>query len=496
MAGGMVSDPVSRAAATGLLRDKAFVGGGWVKAASGRQFAVTNPANGETIATVSDLDGGDAERAIEVAHEAFGHWRGHPPARRSEILRRWSRLILEQADVLASILTMEQGKPLAEAKGEVESAARMVEWAAEEGRRIYGELIPASDRRFLVTKEPVGVVAAITPWNFPAAMVMRKCAPALAAGCAVVVKPAEATPLTALALAELSLRAGLPGGVFNVLTTNDPAAVGLALTASGKVRKLSFTGSTEIGKLLMRHSADTVKRISLELGGNAPYIVFDDADLDAAVQGALFTKFRNAGQMCISANRILVQEPVYEVFAGRLAEAAARLKPGNGLDPGTDYGPLIDRAAVAKVEAIVEDAVALGGRLLVGGNRLNLGANFFAATVVAEATTVMRCAKEEIFGPVAPLFRFAREEEAIRMANDTSAGLISYFYTSDHRRVWRVQQALEAGMVAVNVPSALSEAVPFGGVKESGIGREGGKYGIEEYLELKLVCIGETAGGQ
>ncbi|MBF0155516.1 MAG: NAD-dependent succinate-semialdehyde dehydrogenase, partial [Magnetococcales bacterium] len=411
---------------------------------------------------------------------------------RGRILRVWFEMIMAAGDDLAALITAEQGKPLAEAKGEVAYGASFVEWYAEEAKRVYGDIIPeyAPGRRVLVSKEPVGVVAAITPWNFPIAMITRKCAPALAAGCTVVVKPAEDTPLSALALAELAQRAGFPKGVFNVLPTFDPAGVGGELTGNPLVRKLSFTGSTEIGKLLMRQCADTVKKVSLELGGNAPFIVFDDADLDAAVAGAMASKYRNAGQTCVCANRLLVQDGVYDAFAAKLVRAVEGLTVGIGSTAGVTQGPLINAAGLEKVETLLADAVAKGARVMTGGRRHALGGTFFQPTVVCDVTPAMHLANEEIFGPVAPLYRFANEDEAIRMANDTRAGLAAYFYARDVGRVWRVAGALEYGIVGINEGIISTEVAPFGGMKESGIGREGSKYGIEEFLEIKYLCMG------
>ncbi|NDH64489.1 MAG: NAD-dependent succinate-semialdehyde dehydrogenase, partial [Alphaproteobacteria bacterium] len=408
------------------------------------------------------------------------------------ILRKWFNLMMENQDDLAVLMVSEQGKPLTEAKGEVAYAASFVEWFAEEARRVYGDTIPqhGPDKRLVVIKEPIGVVAAITPWNFPAAMITRKVAPALAAGCPVVVKPAEQTPLTALALAELAERAGFPKGVLNIVTTNQAPAVGLELTTNPIVRKVGFTGSTEIGKLLMKQASSTVKKVSLELGGNAPFLVFDDADIDAAVTGAMISKYRNTGQTCVCANRILVQEGVYDAFAAKLAEAASKLKVADGLEAGAQQGPLIDQNALKKVEEHLADALAKGARILTGGKRHALGGTFFQPTVLADVTPAMKLTREETFGPVAPLFRFKTEEEAIRLANDTEFGLAAYFYSRDIGRVWRVAEALEYGMVGINDGLISTEVAPFGGVKESGIGREGSKYGIEEFLEMKYLCMG------
>ncbi|MBF0130286.1 MAG: succinate-semialdehyde dehydrogenase [Alphaproteobacteria bacterium] len=475
-----------------LLRSEGYIGGVWTTADSGRRFAVSDPASGEILADVADMGAAEARRAVEAAHAAWPAWRALTAKERGRLLRAWFELILAAADDLAALMTAEQGKPLAEARGEIVYGASFVEWYAEEAKRVYGDIIPehAPGRRILVSKEPVGVVAAITPWNFPSAMITRKCAPALAAGCTVVVKPAEDTPLSALALAELAQRAGFPPGVFNVVPTLDPTGVGGELTANPLVRKLSFTGSTEVGKLLMRQCADTVKKISLELGGNAPFIVFDDADLDAAVAGAMASKYRNAGQTCVCANRLLVQDGVYDAFAERLVRAVAGLKVGSGADAGVTQGPLINAAGLEKVESLLADAVAQGARVMTGGRRHPLGGTFFEPTVVCGVTPSMRLANEEIFGPVAPLYRFGDEAEAIRMANDTRAGLAAYFYARDVGRVWRVAGALEYGIVGINEGIISTEVAPFGGMKESGIGREGSRYGIEEFLEIKYLCMG------
>ena len=478
----------------GLLRAQGHIGGAWCCAQASASYAVCNPATGALLAQVADMDERDARRAIEVAAAAGPAWRALTGKARGALLRRWFELIEAHGEDLARIMTAEQGKPLAEARGEVSYAASFVEWFAEEARRVCGDVIdsPVPGKRMLVLKQPVGVCAAITPWNFPAAMITRKVAPALAAGCTVVVKPAEQTPLTALALAELAQRAGLPAGVLNVVTGSAASAprIGGELTANPTVRKLSFTGSTEVGRLLMAQCAPTIKKVSLELGGNAPFIVFDDADLDAAVAGAMHCKFRNTGQTCISANRLLVQDGVYDEFAQRLAAAVARLKVGNGMDDGVNVGPLIDAPALAKVEAHVADAIAGGARLLCGGKPHELGGSFFEPTLLADVTPQMRCTREETFGPLAPLVRFQTEADAIRLANATEYGLAGYFYSSDLSRVWRVAEALEYGMLGINTSAISSEAGPFGGIKQSGIGREGSKYGIEEYLELKYLSLG------
>ncbi len=475
-----------------LLRADAYIDGQWVAAEGGRTFAVRNPADASVLASVADCGPGEAQRAIEAAHRAFPAWARMLPSRRARLLRQWFELIHTHIDDLALLLTAEQGKPLAEAVGEIKYGASFVSWFAEEARRVYGDVIPphAAGVRLAVIKQPIGVVAAITPWNFPHAMITRKVAPALAAGCTVVVKPAEDTPLSALALAELAERAGFPAGVFNVLPTRTPAPVGEVLTASPLVRKLSFTGSTEVGKLLMRQCADTVKKVSLELGGNAPFIVFDDADLDAAVAGALASKYRNTGQTCICANRIFVQEGVYEAFAQKFAKAVQQLEVGVGTDPKTRVGPLINEAALEKVERLVADATARGACVLTGGRRHPLGGTYYTPTVLTDVTPDMAIAREEIFGPVAPLYRFRTEEEVIRMANDTPYGLAAYFYGRDVGRVWRVAEALEYGMVGINTGMISTAVAPFGGVKQSGIGREGSKYGIEEFVEIKYLCFG------
>ena len=474
-----------------LLRQGAFIDGAWVEGAA--TFAVADPASGEVLAHVPDLGAAETRRAIDAANAAWPAWRALTAARRSAVLRAWFELILANIDDLAQLITREQGKPLAEARGETAYAASFVEWFAEEGKRVYGDIIPApsGDRRILVMKQPIGVCAAITPWNFPAAMVTRKVAPALAAGCTVVIKPAEQTPLTALALAELAFRAGFPPGVINVVTGSAAAApiIGGELTANPVVRKLSFTGSTEIGRLLMAQCAPTVKKLSLELGGNAPFIVFDDADVDAAVEGAITSKYRNAGQTCVCANRLLVQEGIYDAFAARFGEKVAQLQVGAGMETGVTQGPLIDRAALSKVEALIADAVAKGARIVTGGKRHARGGTFFEPTVLADVTTDMRCAREETFGPVAPLLRFKDEAEAIALANATEYGLASYFYARDVARTWRVAEALEYGMVGINTGLISNEVAPFGGVKQSGIGREGSRYGLEEYLEIKYLCL-------
>ncbi|HEX7761683.1 MAG TPA: NAD-dependent succinate-semialdehyde dehydrogenase [Caulobacteraceae bacterium] len=474
-----------------LLIQDAYIDGRFVSARSGAILDVEDPATGEVIGAVPDCDGADTRAAIEAAAAAFGPWRRRTAGERVAVLERWHDLVLDNAKDLARIMTAEQGKPLAEAEGEIRYAATFIKWFAEEGRRISGSSIPApqADRRILVMKEPVGVAAAITPWNFPSAMITRKCAPALAAGCTVVVKPSELTPFSALALALLAERAGVPAGVLNIVTGR-PDAIGAELTANPIVRKLSFTGSTRVGALLMRQCADTIKRLSLELGGNAPLIVFDDADLDLAVEAAMASKFRNAGQTCVCANRILVQDGVHDAFAARLGRSAEALKVGAGRTPGATIGPLINAQAVAKVREHVADAVGHGAVALAGAATDLDPRRFVAPVVLTGATMDMRLAQEETFGPVAPLFRFRDEAEAIALANSTPYGLASYFYTENLHRAWRVAEALEAGMVALNTGSIAMEMAPFGGVKQSGLGREGGQAGIEEYLELKAFHIG------
>jgi len=475
-----------------LLKSDAFIDGAWSAADNGSRFAVRNPANGEVLAEVADVGEGETRRAIEAAARAFPAWKKKTAKERAAIMRKWFDLVMANHEDLARLMTAEQGKPLAETRGEVTFGASFIEWFAEEGKRVYGDVIPTNQqgRRIIVLKEPIGVVGAITPWNFPNAMITRKCAPALAAGCTVVVKPAEDTPLSALALAELALRAGIPAGVFNVVPTSQPAKVGGELTQNPVVRKFSFTGSTEIGKLLMRRCASTVKKVSLELGGNAPFIVFDDADLDAAVEGAMASKYRNMGQTCVCANRILVQDKVYEAFAEKFAARVAAMKVGDGMEDGVVQGPLINMDSVEKVERLVEDAVKKGARVVVGGKRHALGHTFFQPTVLRDVTPAVVMAREEIFGPVAALYRFQTEEEAIRLANDTEYGLAAYFYARDLGRVFRVAEALEYGILGINEGIISTELAPFGGVKESGIGREGSKYGIEDYLEIKYLALG------
>ncbi|HJV81094.1 NADP-dependent succinate-semialdehyde dehydrogenase [Noviherbaspirillum sp.] len=474
-----------------LLRQQAYLNGQWCDADNGERFPVTNPATGETIGTVPNMGAAETRRAIEAANAAWCGWRAKTAKERSAILRKWNDLMLANVDDLALIMTVEQGKPLAEARGEIAYAASFIEWFAEEAKRVAGDTLqsPWADRRLVVTKEPIGVCAAITPWNFPSAMITRKVGPALAAGCPMIVKPAEGTPFSALAMAVLAERAGVPAGVFSVIT-GDARAIGGEMTSNPTVRKLSFTGSTEVGRLLMQQSAATIKKLSLELGGNAPFIVFDDADLDAAVEGAIVSKYRNAGQTCVCANRLYVQDGVYDAFADKLVAAVRKLKVGNGLEPGVTQGPLIDSDAVAKVEQHVTDALAKGGRVLTGGKRHALGHTFFEPTVIADVTSDMRVAKEETFGPLAPLFRFKNDADAIAMANDTEFGLASYFFARDIGRVWRVAEALESGMVGINTGLISNEVAPFGGVKQSGLGREGSKYGMDDYLVIKYLCVG------
>jgi succinate-semialdehyde dehydrogenase/glutarate-semialdehyde dehydrogenase len=474
-----------------LFREKAYLNGAWVDADEGRVFDVENPASGLKLGTVPKMGKEETRRAIQAADDALPGWRSRTGKDRAAILRRWFELILENQDDLAALMTAEQGKPLSESRGEIAYAASFIEWFSEEGKRIYGDTVPAHapDKRIIVIKQPIGVCAAITPWNFPAAMITRKAGPALAAGCTMVLKPASQTPYTALALCVLAERAGLPKGVLSCVT-GSASEIGGELTRNPIVRKLSFTGSTEVGKVLMAECARTVKKTSMELGGNAPFIVFDDADIDAAVQGAMISKYRNAGQTCVCANRIFVQDAVYEEFSKKLTQAVSLLHVGDGKDPKTQIGPLIDGKAIAKVQEHVQDALEKGARVLFGGSRHAAGGNFYTPTVLADATRDMLIFKEETFGPVAPLFRFKTEKEAIEMANDTEFGLASYFYGRDIARVWRVAEALEYGMVGINEGMISTEVAPFGGIKESGLGREGSKYGIEDYLELKYLCMG------
>jgi len=472
------------------MKTHAFINGQWIGADSGKTFPVTNPATGEIIAEVANCGSAETQRAIEAAAAALPAWRAKTAHQRGRLLRQWHDLIMAKADELGSLMTNEQGKPLAEARGEVRYGASFIEWFAEEGKRAYGDIIPAqqANQRLLVMKEPVGVVAAITPWNFPIAMITRKVAPALAAGCTVVLKPSEETPLSALALAELAQQAGIPDGVLNIITGLNAAEIGQTLTQSPIVRKLSFTGSTAVGKLLLRQCADTVKKVSLELGGNAPFIVFEDADLDAAAEGALASKYRNAGQTCICSNRIFVQESIYDAFLERFTPLVAAQKIGPGAEKGVQIGPLINQKAVGKVQRLLGDALGKGARVLTGGN--SAGGNFFEPTVVADINPGMDIMREEIFGPLAPIIRFSTEAEVVQMANNTEYGLAAYFYGRDVSRIFRVAEALEYGMVGVNTGMISSAVAPFGGVKESGIGREGSFYGLEEFLETKLVCIG------
>jgi len=485
--------PLSTLADPALLKTEGLINGEWV-AGNGARFAVTDPATGDELVKVANLGPVDAAAAISAANKAWPLWRAKTAKERGAILMRWFQLLHQHADDLARIMTAEQGKPLPEARGEVIYGASFIEWFAEEGRRVYGETIPTTDpnKRYLAIKQPIGVCAAITPWNFPIAMITRKVAPALAAGCPVVIKPAEQTPLSALAVAELAQRAGMPSGVLNVLPADSANSIeiGAVLCSSDVVRHLSFTGSTEVGRILMRQCAPTVKKLSLELGGNAPFIVFDDADLDSAVEGALASKYRNAGQTCVCANRLYVQAGVYELFVQKLAAKTASIKVGNGFEPGVNQGPLIDEAALAKVEAHVGDALAKGAKLVTGGQRI--GVRFYEPTVLANVTGDMLCAKEETFGPVAPIFRFETEAEVIEMANATEFGLASYFYSRDIGRVFRVGEALEYGMVGINTGLISTTEVPFGGVKQSGLGREGARQGIDDYVELKYLCLGDV----
>ena len=474
-----------------LVREQCYIDGKWCDADSGDTLDVTNKATGDVLGTVPKMGADETRRAIEAANAALPAWRAKTAKERAAILRRWYELMLEHQEDLATLMTAEQGKPKAESMGEVMYAASFIEWFAEEGKRVYGDTIPsfAADKRIIVTKEPIGVVAAISPWNFPAAMITRKSGPALAAGCTMVVKPASMTPFSALAQAELAERAGMPPGVFNVVT-GSAGAIGGELTANPIVRKLTFTGSTEIGKMLMEQCAATVKKVSMELGGNAPFIVFDDADLDAAVQGAMVSKFRNTGQTCVCANRIYVQEGVYDAFAKKLTAAVKKMTVGDGLKGETQQGPLIEMAAVEKVEEHIQDAVDGGAKIALGGKRHKLGGTFFEPTILTGVTQKMKIAREETFGPVAPLFPFKTEEEAIGYANDTEFGLASYFYSRDIGRIWRVMEALEYGIVGINEGIISTEVAPFGGIKESGIGREGSKYGIDDFVEIKYALLG------
>lgn len=474
-----------------LFRQQAFIQGEWRDANNQQTIDVTNPANGQLLGTVPKMGAGETRAAIEAANQALPAWRALTAKERAVILRRWFDLMMANQDDLAKLMTLEQGKPLAEAKGEIAYAASFIEWFAEEGKRIYGDTIPGhqADKRLIVIKQPIGVTAAITPWNFPAAMITRKAGPALAAGCTMVLKPASQTPFSALALAELAQRAGIPAGVFNVVT-GSASEVGNELTGNALVRKLSFTGSTEIGRQLMQQCAKDIKKVSLELGGNAPFIVFDDADLDKAVEGALASKFRNAGQTCVCANRLYVQDGVYDAFAEKLQAAVEKLTLGDGLAQGVTTGPLIDEKAVAKVKEHIEDALSKGARIITGGKPHDLGGNFFQPTILVNVPPSAKVAKEETFGPLAPLFRFKDEADVIAQANDTEFGLAAYFYARDLSRVFRVGEALEYGIVGINTGIISNEVAPFGGIKASGLGREGSKYGIEDYLEIKYMCIG------
>ena len=477
-------------AAPELLRQQCYIDGAWLDADDGKTLPVTNPATGALLGTVPSVGIAETRRAIEAANAAWPAWRARTAKERSSILRKWQDLMLANREDLAMLMTAEQGKPLSESRGEIDYAASFIEWFSEEARRIYGDTIPAhqADKRIVVLKEPIGVCVAITPWNFPAAMITRKAGAALAAGCTMVVKPASATPFSALALAALAERAGVPKGVFSVVT-GSASVIGGEMTANPLVRKLSFTGSTETGRLLLEQCATTIKKTSMELGGNAPFIVFDDADLDAAADGAIISKYRNAGQTCVCANRLLVQDAVYDAFAAKLVERVRKFKVGNGMEPDVTIGPLIDQHAVAKVEEHIADARARGAHVIEGGERHSLGGLFFQPTVLTGVDSTMQVAREETFGPVAPLFRFKDEAEAIRMANDTEFGLASYFYARDLGRVWRVSEGLEYGMVGINTGLISTAIAPFGGMKQSGLGREGSKYGVEDYLQVKYLCM-------
>ncbi len=474
-----------------LFRQQCYIDGQWQDADSGETIEVANPADGSVLGTVPKMGAAETRRAIEAAEKAWSAWRTKTSKERAAILRRWFALLLENQEDLGKLMTLEQGKPLAEAKGEIGYGASFIEWFAEEGKRIYGDVIPQhqADKRIVVIKQPIGVTAAITPWNFPNAMITRKAAPALAAGCPMVVKPATATPYSALALCELAERAGIPAGILSILTGSS-GAIGGEMTSSPIVRKLTFTGSTEVGKILMEQCAGTVKKTSMELGGNAPFLVFDDADLDAAVEGAMMSKFRNTGQTCVCANRILVQEGIHDAFSEKLAAKVKAMKVGNGMEEGVGVGPLIDAQALEKVEEHVADAVSKGAAVVAGGAPSDLGGTFYQPTVLTGVTTDMKVTYEETFGPVAPLFKFSSEEEGIAMANDTVFGLAAYFYARDLGRVWRVSEGLETGIVGINTGIISTEVAPFGGVKESGIGREGSRYGIDDYLEVKYLCMG------
>ncbi len=475
----------------GLWKERGFINGEWIAADSGRTTEIRNPANGERLGSVPDMGASEARRAIDAAHAALPGWAKKTAGERARLMRKWFDLMMANVEDLAVIMTAEQGKPLAESRGEIAYAASFIEWFAEEGKRLYGDIIPGhqADKRIMVLRQPVGVVATITPWNFPAAMITRKAGPALGAGCPIVIKPAPQTPFSALAMAELALRAGIPPGVVNVVT-GDAIAIGGEFTGNDKVRKLSFTGSTQVGKLLMAQCAGTMKKVSLELGGNAPFIVLDDADLDAAVAGAIASKYRNTGQTCVCANRFIVHSKVYDAFAARLTETVNKLRIGDGLKGETDQGPLIDAKALAKVEKHVADAKAKGASVITGGQRHALGGTFYQPTVLTNVTRDMILAREETFGPVAPLFRVDTDEQAVQLANDTEFGLAAYLYTRDLARSWRVTEALEYGIVGLNTGLISTEVAPFGGIKESGMGREGSKYGILEFTELKYVCVG------
>ena len=477
-----------------LFRQQCYVDGAWVDADDGGTIEVDNPADNSVVGTIPKMGAAETRRAIEAANDAYPDWRARTGKERAAILRKWYELVMENQEDLAVLMTTEQGKPLAESMGEIVYGASFIEWFAEEAKRISGDTIPQHqhDKRIVVIKEPVGVVASITPWNFPNAMITRKCAPALAAGCTVVAKPATQTPYSAFALAELAERAGIPKGVLNIVS-GASSEIGGEMTSNPIVRKLSFTGSTEIGKLLMEQCAGTVKKMSMELGGNAPFIVFDDADIDSAIVGAMQSKYRNAGQTCVCANRIFAQDGIYDRFTGKLAEASAALKVGNGLEEGISTGPLIDIRAVEKVETHIQDAVAKGARVVVGGGRHSNGGNFFEPTVLADVTPEMIVSKEETFGPLAPVYRFETDEDVVKMANDTEFGLAAYFYTRDVGRVWKVAEQLEYGIVGINSGIISTEIAPFGGMKESGIGREGSKYGIDEFVEVKYLCMGDIA---
>jgi len=474
-----------------LFKQQCYINGQWLDAENKEKISVSNPASGEVLGTVPRMGADEVRYAIECANKAWGAWRNKTSVERAAVLRRWLDLVLENINDLAAILTAEQGKPLAESRSEIAYAASYLEWYAEEGKRAYGEMIPAPspDKRLLVAKEPIGVCAAITPWNFPSAMITRKVGAALGAGCTIVVKPALQTPFSALALAALAEDAGVPAGVFSIVT-GSASAIGWEMTTNPLVRKVTFTGSTEIGRLIMQQSASTIKKVSVELGGNAPFIVFDDADLDAAVDGAMISKFRNSGQTCVCTNRFYIHENIYDAFNERLTNAVLKLQVGNGIDQNVDQGPLIDKAAVNKLEEHIADALEKGGKLLAGGNRHALGRSFFEPTIIADATANMLVSKEETFGPLAAVYRFSTEEEVIKLANDTEFGLAAYFYSRDIGRVWRVSAALEYGMVGVNTGAISNSAAPFGGIKQSGLGREGSRHGLDDYLTVKYLCIG------